>query len=154
MRPQKYPVVLSEAQKVELEAVVKRGKHTRREIQRAQMLLWSAAGKTDLEIAALLDVAPLTVSTARARWAVEKRIADAPKPGRNKKLDGKQEAFLVALACSDAPEGRSEWTLQLLADKLLELKVIETSISYETVRETLKKTNLSLGKKNSGASHR
>ena len=154
MRPQKYPVVLSEAQKVELEAVVKRGKHTRREIQRAQMLLWSAAGKTDLEIAALLDVAPLTVSTARARWAVEKRIADAPKPGRNKKLDGKQEAFLVALACSDAPEGRSEWTLQLLADKLLELKVIETSISYETVRETLKKTNLSPGKKNSGASRR
>ena len=61
-------------------------------------------------------------------------------------------AFLVALACSAAPEGRESWTLQLLADKLVELKVIETPISYETVRETLKKTNLSPGRKNSGAS--
>jgi len=154
MRAQKYPVVLTEAEKSELEAVVKRGKHTRREIQRAQMLLWSANGKTDLEIAGLLEVVPLTVATTRERWAKEGRIADAPKAGRKKRLNGKQEAYLVALACSDAPEGRSEWTLQLLADKLLELKVIETPISYETVRETLKKTNLSLGKKNSGASRR
>jgi hypothetical protein len=67
-------------------------------------------------------------------------------------LDGKQEAFLVALACSDAPEGRSEWTLQLLADKLLELKVVETPISYETVRETLKKKTSSPGRKSNGAS--
>jgi len=131
---------LSEVEKAELEAVVKRGKHTRREIQRAQLLLWSAGGKTDLEIAGLLDVSPTTVATARRRWAVEWRIADAPKPGRKKRLDGKQEAFLVALACSDAPEGRSTWTMQLLADKLLELKVVEQPISDETVRETLKKT--------------
>jgi transposase len=89
-------------------------------MQRAQMLLWSAAGKTDVEIATLLSVNPLTVATARERWATEKRIADAPKPGRHKKLDGKQEAFVVALACSDAPEGRESWTLQLLADKLVE----------------------------------
>lgn len=140
MRPQKHPVVLSEVEKAELEAVVKRGKHTRREIQRAQLLLWSAGGKTDLEIAELLDVSPTTVATARRRWGLECRIADAPKPGRKKRLDGKQEAFLVALACSDAPEGRSTWTMQLLADKLLELKVIEQPISDETVRETLKKT--------------
>lgn len=154
MRPQKHPVVLSEAEQVRLEAVVKRGKHTRREIQRAQLLLWSAAGKTDLEIAALLEVSPTTVAAARERWAKEKRIADAPKPGRKKRLDGRQEAYLVALACSDAPEGRSEWTLQLLADKLLELKVIETPISYETVRETLKKTTSSPGRKSNGASRR
>lgn len=154
MRPHKYPVVLSEEERSQLESVTQRGKSSRREIQRAQMLLWSADGKTDLEIAALLGVTPLTVATTRQRWATEKRIADAPKPGRHKKLDGKQEAFLVALACSDAPEGRESWTLQLLADKLLELKVIETPISYETVRETLKKTNLSLGKKSSGASRR
>jgi hypothetical protein len=105
------------------------------------MLLWSAEGKPDVEIARLLDVTPLTVATTRQRWATEKRIADAPKPGRHKKLDAKQAAFLVALACSDAPEGRERWTLQLLADKLVELKVIEEPISYETVRETLKKTN-------------
>lgn len=152
MRPQKYPVVLNETEKASLEAVVKRGKQTRREVQRAQVLLWSTAGKTDLEIASLLEVSPTTVAATRQRWALEKRLSDAPKPGRKKRLDGKQEALLVALACSDVPEGRSEWTLQLLADKLLELRVIETPISYETVRETLKKTNLSLGRKSNGAS--
>lgn len=151
---QKYPVVLSEQEEAQLTAVVKRGEHTRRERQRAQMLLWSAEGKTDLEIAALMKVMPLTVATTRERWATEKRIADAPKPGRRKKLNGKQEAFVVALACSDAPEGRASWTLQLLADKLVELQVVEEPVSYETVRATLKKTTLSLGKKNSGASRR
>lgn len=154
MRPHKYRVVLSEEERSRLESVTQRGKHSRRELQRAQMLLWSAEGKPDLEIAELLGVTPLTVANTRQRWATEKRIADAPKPGRHKKLDAKQEAFLVALACSDAPEGRESWTLQLLADKLVELKVIETPISYETVRETLKKTNLSLGKRNSGVSRR
>lgn len=154
MRPQKHPVKLSETEKMELEAVVKRGKHTRREIQRAQMLLWSAGGKKDIEIAGLLEVSPYTVATTRERWAKEKRIADAPKAGRKKRLDGKQAALLVALACSDAPEGRSEWTLQLLADKLLELKVIDTPLSYETVRDTLKKTTSSPGSKSSGASRR
>ena len=114
------------------------------------MLLWSAAGKTDLEIAELASVTPLTVASTRERWAKAKRITDAPKSGRHKKLDGKQEAFLVALACSDAPEGRESWTLQLLADKLVELQVLEEPISYETVRVTLKKTNSSLGKKSNG----
>jgi hypothetical protein len=154
MRPQKYPVELSEDEQARLAGVVKRGKHNRREIQRAQMLLWSSEGKTDLEIARLLEVRPLTVATTRERWAKEKRIADAPKAGRKKRLDGKQETLLVALACSEAPEGRSEWTLQLLADKLLELKVVETPISYETVRETLKKTTSSHGRKTRGASRR
>jgi DNA-binding CsgD family transcriptional regulator len=149
---QKYPVELSEAEVEQLTQVVKRGKYRRREIQRAQMLLWSAEGKTDVEIASLMSVNPLTVATTRERWATEKRIADAPKPGRHKKLNGKQEAFVVALACSDAPAGRESWTLQLLADKLVELKVIDEPVSYETVRATLKKTNLSLGRKSSGAS--
>ena len=151
---QKYPVVLSEKEGEQLRQVVRRGKHSRREIQRAQMLLWSAEGRTDVEIASLLSVNPLTVATTRERWATEKRIVDAPKPGRHKKLDGKQEAFVVALACSDAPEGRESWTLQLLADKLVELKVIDEPVSYETIRATLKKTNLSLGKKSSGVSRR
>lgn len=151
---QKYPVVLSEQEAEQLTDVLKRGEHTRREQQRAQMLLWSAAGKTDLEIAALSKVTPLTVATTRERWAKEKRIADAAKPGRHKKLDGKQEAMLVALACSDAPEGRESWTLQLLADQLVALQVVAEPVSYETVRATLKKTNLSPGKKSSGAFRR
>ncbi|MEO8612991.1 MAG: helix-turn-helix domain-containing protein [Chloroflexota bacterium] len=94
----------------------------------------------------------LTVAHARERWSKEKRIADAPKPGRRKKLDGKQEAFVVALACSDEPEGRESWTLQLLADKLVELQVVDEPVSYETIRATLKKTSLSPGTKSSGAS--
>jgi len=69
-------------------------------------LLWSASGKTDLEIAALLEVIPMTVAMTRERWAKKKRITNAPKRGLKKRLDGKQEAFPVALACSDAPEGR------------------------------------------------
>ncbi len=154
MRPQKYPVELSAAEKSQLENVVKRGKHSRRENQRAQMLLWRAEGKTDLEIANLLGIVPLTVATTRERWATEKRIADAAKPGRHKKLDGKQEAFLGALACSEAPEGRDNWTLQMLADKLVELQVVDEPVSYETVRATLKKTTLSLGKTSNGASQR
>lgn len=82
----------------------------------------------------------------------EKQITDKPKPGRAKKLDGKQEAFLVALACSDAPEERESWTMQLLADRLVELGVVEEPISDETVRRTLKKTTLNPGSKSSGAS--
>jgi transposase len=154
MRGQKYPVVLSEEEIEQLRGVLKHGDPTRRERERAQMLLWSAEGKTDLEIAKLVSVNPLTVANTRERWVKEKRIADAPKPGRHKKLDGKQAAFVVALACSDAPEGRESWTLQLLADKLVELQVVDDPISYETVRATLKKTHLSLGKKSSGASRR
>lgn len=84
----------------------------------------------------------------------EKRITDQPKPGREKKLDGKQEAFLVALACSEAPGERENWTMQLLADRLVELGVVEKPISDETVRRTLKKMNCSPGAKNSGASPR
>jgi DNA-binding CsgD family transcriptional regulator len=149
---QKYPVVLSEAEVEQLRQVVKRGKHSRREIQRA-MLLWSAEGRTDVEIASLMSVNPLTVATTRERWT-RKADRGCAETGASQKLDGKQAAFVVALACSDAPEGRESWTLQLLADKLVELKVVDEPVSYETVRATLKKTNLSLGKKSSGVSQR
>lgn len=151
---QKHPVTLSVEETVQLNHVLKHEGYTRRERQRAQMLLWSAEGKMDIEIAALTGVNVLTVATTRERWVNEKRLADAPKTGRPPKLDGKQEAFVVALACSDAPEGRESWTLQLLADKLVELQVVEEAVSYETVRATLKKTNLSLGKKSNGVSRR
>ncbi len=80
-------------------------------------------------------------------------MEDLPRAGVKPMLDAKEESLLVALACSDAPEGRSEWTMQLLADKLVELKVVER-ISDETVRRVLKKTNLNLGKKSSGVSRK
>ena len=152
MRNQDYPVRLSDSERSELERMVRTGQHKARVRERAQILLWSDGGKSDLEIAGLLQRTPLTVAQARKRWATDQTLLDRPKRGRDKRLDGKQEALLVALACSDAPEGRESWTMQLLADKLVELKVIETPISDETVRRTLKKMNLNPGSKNSGAS--
>ena len=122
-------------------------------MQRAQILLWSDEGKQDKEIVALLGCAPLTVASVRERWVKEKRLDDLPRLGSKPMLDAKQESLLIALACSDAPEGRDEWPMQLLADKLVELKVVER-ISDETVRRTLKKTSSSRGKTSSGASRR
>lgn len=133
-------IVLSQAEREELEAIAKGGKHKARTIRRAQTLLWSDAGKSDLEIAGLHGVSPLTVANTRQRWVGEKTLEDKARPGRPPLLDGKQEAFLVALACSDAPEGQEDWTMELLADRLMELKVID-KISDETVRRRLKKTN-------------
>lgn len=151
-RKQDYPIELTDSEREELRRLVRTGQSSARVRRRAQTLLWSDSGKTDTEIAQLHGVRPLTVATTRRRWVEEKRLTDKAKPGREKKLDGKQEAFLVALACSAAPDGRESWTMQLLADKLVELKVIDEPISDETVRRTLKKMNFSPGAKNSGAS--
>lgn len=150
--PKKTHVIeLSELDRLELEAIMKSGKHKARTIQRAQTLLWSDGGKTDGEIAELHGITPLTVARTRQRWIEERSLEDKPRRGRDKKLDGKQEAFLVALACSNAPGERESWTMQLLADRLVELHVIDEPISDETVRRTLKKMNLSLGEKPNGA---
>ena len=139
--PKKQHVIkLSEKERTELEVIVRSGRQKARTIRRAQTLLWSDAGKTDTEIAELHGVTALTVAKTRQRWVAEKSLEDHPRCGRHKKLDGKQEAFLVALTCSDAPDGREGWTMQLLADRLVELQVIDEPISDETVRRTLKKT--------------
>ncbi|MGH2536189.1 MAG: helix-turn-helix domain-containing protein [Candidatus Promineifilaceae bacterium] len=140
-RKQEHPAVLSAAERAELEAIVRKGKHKARIIRRAQTVLWSDGGKTDTEIARWHGVRPQTVAKTRQRWVKEKSLEDKPRPGRVKKLDGKQEAFLVALACSDAPERYERWTMQLLADRLVELSVIDEPISDETVRRTLKRTS-------------
>jgi transposase len=138
-RKQHYPIRLSDDEREELEKKVKTGQDKARLIRRAQMLLWSDQGKTDLEIAEWVKVTPLTVAETRRRWVEKHTLADHQRPGGRKRLDGKQEAFLVALACSDAPDGQDQWTMQLLADKLVELGVIDQPISDETVRRTLKK---------------
>ena len=92
-----------------------------------------------------------TVARARKRY-VEEGLG-GPRPGQERKLDGRQEAHLIAFACSAAPEGHTHWTLQLLADKVVELEFAE-SISLETVRQLLKKTNSSRGRRRSGVSPR
>ena len=139
MRKPNHPVQLNANERAELEGIVRTGQQKARIMRRAQTLLWSDAGMTDVAIAQLLEVTPLTVAKTRQRWVEERRLADRPRCGRRKKLDGKQEAFLVALTCSDAPDGREDWTMQLLADRLVELQVIDEPISDETVRRTLKK---------------
>jgi transposase len=154
MRHQDFPVKLSDSERRELEQIVRIGQQKARVRERAQILLWSDTGKSDLEIAGLLHRTPLTIAQTRKRWATNQTLLDQPKRGRDKRLDGKQEALLVALACSDAPDGRESWTMQLLADQLVELQVIEQPISDETVRRILKKTALSPGSKSSGASQR
>lgn len=144
-RKQRHPIVLSDAERQQLETIVKGGTHPVRRVHRAQMLLWSAAGKSDQDIAALLQVHPMTVSKTRQRWVEQHTLDDQARAGRPPLLDGKQEAFLVALTCSDSPDGRDNWTMQLLADRLVELQVVDTPISDETVRRILKKTHSNRG---------
>lgn len=143
----KYCVEMTNDERQELETIIGRGKSSARLIRRAHALLMSADGKSDQEIGELLRVSPATVCNTRKRWAEERLsrgLLDKPRAGRPTKLNGKQEAYLVALACTDAPEGRERWTLQLLADKLVQLNVIEEPVSYETVRTRLKKRTQAL----------
>jgi transposase len=145
----KYVVRLTQEERQELEALVKRGKVAAERRRRSQILLKADAGAegsglTDQEVASALDVGVATVHRIRQAY-VEEGLQDAlsrkPTAGhRLRKLDGEGEARLIAVACSPAPEGRERWTLELLADKLVELKVVDT-IDKETVRRTLKKRN-------------
>lgn len=152
-RPKVYAVELTEEQRSRLLELVRKGEAKARMLTRARILLLSAEGKTDRAIAEVLQVNPQTVRNIRKRF-VEEGLAAAlqerPRPGAQPKLDGRQEAFLMALACSEPPEGREHWTMQLLADRLVELGVVG-SISDETVRRVLKKTTSSPGRESSGA---
>ncbi len=124
-----------------------KGKTTGRIVKRAQILLLADEGYPDETIATMLKVGESTLHRTRQQCVeqgVELALKELPRKGRQKKLDGKTEAFLVATACSDPPQGRQCWTMQLLADQLVELNFVE-SISDETVRQTLKKTNSNLG---------
>jgi hypothetical protein len=97
-------------------------------------------------------VAIATVERVRKRFVeegLEAALRERPRPGGQRKLDGKQEAFLIALACSTPPEGRTAWTMELLAHTLVELRVID-AISDETVRRTRKQTRSSRGRKRPG----
>ena len=135
-----------------------------RTVKRALSLLKADQGLRDREIADVLLVNAATVARARKRYVeegLEAAINDRPRPGQERKLDGKQEAHpvsstgqaLIAFACSAAPEGHTHWTLQLLADQVVELEFAD-SISLETVRQMLKKTNSSPGRRKSGVSPR
>jgi transposase len=156
MRPQTYRVELSEPDRVRLLLLVRQGTAPARVVRRAHSLLQASEGAFDHQIAVALHVNRTTVQRTRERFSrggLDAALYESSRPGAESKLDGKAEAFLVALACTDAPRGREHWSMQMLADKLVELGVVE-SISDETVRRTLKKTRRSRGSASSGASRR
>ena len=148
----KYIVTLTDDERTQLLALTKRGKVSARRLTRAHLLLQADAGRPDESIAQALHIGTATVERLRKRFVeagLEAALSERPRPGGHRKLDGEQEAFLIALACSTPPEGRMCWTMQLLADKLVDLRVVE-AISDETVRRTLKKTRSSRGKRRPG----
>jgi transposase len=135
-------VDLTAEERARLEALTTKGKASARRITRAHVLLRADAGMIDREIAAGLGIDRTTVERLRRRFVEEgldAALSDRPRRGGARKLDGKAEAFLVAAACSAPPAGRGDWTMQLLADRLVAVGLV-ASISDETVRRTLKQT--------------
>ena len=145
----KYVVRLSAEERASLARLVKVGQAAARKILHARILLQADQGPQgpawdDVRIAEALTAHPRTVANVRQRLveggleaALSRKKQDAPSRART--LDGRAEARLLALRCGEPPQGRRRWTLHLLADKLVELRVVD-DISYETVRRTLKKT--------------
>lgn len=144
----KYVVRLHSDEKASLKEIVRKGKTNAYRIRHANMLLAACVdggNMSDQAIAKTFSCHRRTVENLRQRFveqgleaALERKKREFPP--RERLLDGDGEAKLIALSCSQAPEGYSRWTLHLLADKLVELQIVET-ISHETVRQVLKKTN-------------
>ena len=153
MPAKKYKVTLTDDERQDLITLVNKGKAAARKITRARILLLAdeseaGASWSDDRIVEALGVSRRTVERTREK-CVESGLEAALNHKRtqrpqSKRLDGEAEARLVQLACTDAPDGRERWTMQMLADKLIELEIVET-ISDETVRTTLKKTNSNPG---------
>ena len=150
----KYKVELTESERSRLKELVKGGEISARKLKRALELLNADEGLTDMEIAVALKIELSTVGRVRRRYVKEglqSALNERARPGQKRKLNGKQEAHLVAITCSEPPEGHTHWTLKLLADKVVELGFAE-GISLETVCQDLKKTNCGRGRRRSGAS--
>ena len=155
MPAKKYIVDLTADEREQLLQLIRRGKQSARKVTRARILLKAADGLTDEQIASALDAGVATIERTRKRFVEENLVAlnECPRPGARPKLKGKQEAHIIALSCSKAPEGHTHWTLRLLAGKVVELGFAE-SFSHESVRRMLKKTSLSPGKESNGAYQR
>jgi homeodomain-containing protein len=144
MPNKKYIVDLTEAERNELLALTTKGTVRARKMKRAQILLKADVGFTDAEIMAALEVSRPYVERVRQRFVeggLPEALNEGPRLGQRRKLDGKQEARLIAEVCSAAPAGHARWTLRLLAGRVVELKLAD-KISPETVRQVLKKNEL------------
>lgn len=142
-----YDVSLTDAERESLEQLARRGKSSARKITRARILMLAAAGRTDEEISAVLQTSVPTICRVRKRFVEEgldATLTERARSGAPCRLDGKQEAYLIALACSKPPVGYERWTMRLLTDRLVELRVVDR-ISDETIRLRLKKAQLSPG---------
>jgi transposase len=150
----KYKVTLTAEERQQLQGLIATGKAAAKKLTHARILLKADAAEggpawDDQRIAQATEVSTDTVARVRQRFvehgleaALTRKKQD--RPSRERKLDGRAEARLIALACSAPPDGRKEWTMKLLADRLVELEVVDT-VSDETVRRVLKKTNSSRG---------
>lgn len=151
--PKSYTVVLSDDDRQILETRLHEGGLSFRQLRRLRTLLLAADGETDAAIADELETHRSNVERTRKRFGqhgLAAAVGEQPRAGRPAKLDGKAEALVVALACSQAPEGRTRWTLRQLAERLVGLEVVE-EVSHETIRRVLKKTSSSRGKSGRGA---
>jgi transposase len=154
-RKQEYQVKLSQSERDHLENLVSTGTEKARKLTRARILLKADAGWVDEEIVNALDVSRPTVGRIRKRYVSEglDTALNRKKPRRQyeRKMNGADEAHLIALTCSKPPKGYTRWSLRLLSERLVRLEQVEVeSVSHETVRQVLKKTNSSLGRTNNG----
>lgn len=156
----KYTIELSKEQREELEKRVRSGKATARSIQHAQILLKSDSGPfgskwSDEQLEEAFGVSASTSYRVRKQFleeGLEPALQRRPQPERpeKRKINGQAEAHLIALACQPAPEGHANWSIRLLSDRFVILETGE-KVDRETIRRTLKKMNLSLGKTRNGA---
>lgn len=145
-------IKLPQDERIELEQLIKSGEHQARVLSRARVILLldrsQDQARTIAEVAEAAMVSISAVNAIKKRYmerGLNRALYDKPRPGRPvTKMTGEVEAHLIALTCSDPPAGYDRWTLRLLADRLIELELVE-SISHVAVSETLKKTNSSLG---------
>ena len=150
MPKKKYRVQLSPTQREELKQLTRSGEDKARKLNRARILLLAdenrpKAALTDAQIAEVLNISQPTVGRVRRRFTtsgVDAALAEEPRSGRPPKFSGKNRAEITAIACSDPPQGRSRWSMRLIADRLVELEMVET-ISHQSVFNVLKKTNSS-----------
>jgi transposase len=151
----RYAVDLTDVERAELREIISKNKAKRSTIIHAYILLKAdrTSGWTNADIAAAYEVSTKKVEQLKKRFVAEGfDAALSRKPVTNahrRKITGDEEAHLIALCCSQAPEGHERWTLRMLADKMVELDIVD-SLSHETVRRTLKKLHLNLGKRKNG----
>jgi transposase len=146
-RKKLHIVSLKEKEREDLKQYLRKGKSSARSLTRARILLLADEGRDDEMIAEALKVSKTTVSRIRTRYwegGLDFALHEKARSGAPPKIDGRIEAQLTLLACSEPPDGRSKWTVRLLADRLVEMEAID-SISHMSVQRLLKKMKLSLG---------